>query len=98
MLSVHAVICLYFETAKFVDDNRATLIQRVAEVMVIAEELGNMVHSEAYSVIEAKATSQDKMRVLYQRTFRSGGVMVKAAFYDVLVKHEPGLVKSLGRI
>lgn len=84
------------DKAKFVDDNRATLIQRVAEVMVIAEELGNMVHSEAYSVIEAKATSQDKMRVLYQRTFRSGGVMVKAAFYDVLVKHEPGLVESLG--
>lgn len=84
------------DKAKFVDDNRATLIQRVAEVMAIAEELGNMVHSEAYSVIEAKDTSQNKMRVLYQRTLRSGGEMVKAAFYDALEKHESDLVESLG--
>lgn len=62
--------------------------------MAIAEELGDMVHGETYSLIEAKHTSQDKMRVLYQSTFRSGGEKVKAAFYDALKKHHPRLVDS----
>ncbi|KAM7396606.1 hypothetical protein PAMP_019639 [Pampus punctatissimus] len=84
------------DKAKFVDDKRAALIQKVSEVMTIAEELGHMVHDEAYSQIEAKDTNQDKMRVLYQRTFRSGGIKVKAAFYDALKKHEPELVERLG--
>lgn len=86
----------YFSTAKFVDDNRAVLIQDVSEVMAIAEELGAMVHRETYSVIEAKETSQDKMRVLYQRTLRSGGVVVKAAFFDILKTHQPQIMERLG--
>lgn len=73
------------------------LIQNVSEVMAIAEELGDMVHSETYSVVESKGTSQEKMRALYQRTFRAGGVKVKAAFYDVLKNHQPELVEMLGR-
>ncbi|KAM7414442.1 hypothetical protein PAMA_019319 [Pampus argenteus] len=84
------------DKAKFVDDKRAELIQKVSEVMAITEELGRMVHDEAYSQIEAQQTSQDKMRVLYQRTFRSGVIKVKAAFYDALKKHEPELVERLG--
>lgn len=91
-------ILLYFKTAKFVDNNRAKLIQSVTEVMAVTEELGNMVHPEAYSCVEAKATTQDKMRVLYNRTFRSGGVVVKAAFYDTLKNHHPELVERPGRI
>lgn len=83
------------DKAKFVDDNRAKLIQEVSEVMAITEELGDMVHGEAYSLIEANATSQGQMRVLYQRTFRSGGVKVKAAFYDALKNHHPRLVERL---
>lgn len=83
--------------AKFVDDNRAVLIQDVSEVMAIAEELGGLVHNETYSVVESKGTSQEKMRVLYQRTFRAGGVKVKAAFYDALKNHQPELVERLGR-
>lgn len=81
---------------KFVDDNRGMLIQNVSEVMAIIEDLGKMVHGEAYSCIEAKSTSQEKMRVLYQRTLRSGGVVVKAAFYDALKIHESELLKRLG--
>ncbi|XP_076589639.1 ankyrin repeat and protein kinase domain-containing protein 1-like isoform X2 [Chaetodon auriga] len=84
------------DKAKFIDDNRAVLIQSVSEVMAIAEELGDMVHGETYSVIEAKETSQERMRVLYQRTFRPGGVMVKAAFYDALKIHQPSLMERLG--
>lgn len=75
---------------------RAKLIQNVSEVMAIVDELGDMVHSETYSVIERKPTSQDKMRELFQRAFRPGGVTVKAAFYDILKRDHLSLVKRLG--
>ncbi|XP_063337233.1 receptor-interacting serine/threonine-protein kinase 3-like [Pelmatolapia mariae] len=84
------------EKAKFVDKNRAKLIQEVSEVLAIAEELGDLVHPEAYSKIEATPTSQEKMRVLFQRTLRSGGGKAKAAFFDALKKHHPKLVERLG--
>ncbi len=97
-LIMNSVCVVIFKTAKFVDEKRQELIQRVTEVMAITDELGGMIHGEAYSVIEAQDTNQDKMRTLYQRTFRSGGVVVKAAFYDALKKHQPILVNDLGRI
>lgn len=84
------------DKAKFVDTNRAKLIQEVSEVLAIAEELGDMVHPEAYSWIEAKSTSQDKMRELYRRTLHSGGEKVKAAFFDALKNHHKELVERLG--
>lgn len=84
------------KTAAFIDKHRAQLIQDVSEVMVIVEELGEMVHSQTYSVIEAQVISQDKMRALYQRTLRPGGVKAKAAFYDALKKHHPTLMERLG--
>ncbi|XP_031149367.1 receptor-interacting serine/threonine-protein kinase 3-like [Sander lucioperca] len=95
-VSVSTKIMSDEDKAKFVDNNRAKLIQSVTEVMAVTEELGNMVHPEAYSCVEAKATTQDKMRVLYNRTFRSGGVVVKAAFYDTLKNHHPELVERPG--
>ena len=90
------MVLLHFKTEKFVDNNRAMLIQNVSEVLAIAEELGDMVHGETYSLIEAKKTDQDRMRVLYQRTLRSGGEVVKAAFYDALKNNHPKLVERLG--
>lgn len=84
------------DKAKFVDDNRAKLIQNVAEVMAITDHLGDSVHRETYSLILGKATSQEQMRVLYQRALRSGGEEVKAAFYDALKYHQPKLVERLG--
>ncbi|KAK5867519.1 hypothetical protein PBY51_011998 [Eleginops maclovinus] len=85
------------DKAKFVDDNRAKLIQDVSEVMAITDELGDMVHRETLSEIGRKDTiSQQKMRVLFGRTLRSGGKKVKAAFYDALKAHHPDLVESLG--
>ncbi|XP_030587622.1 receptor-interacting serine/threonine-protein kinase 3-like [Archocentrus centrarchus] len=83
------------DKAKFVDKNRAKLIQEVSEVLAIAEELEDMVHPEAYLSIEAKSTSQDKMRELYGRTLRSGGEKVKAAFFDALKNHHKELVERL---
>ncbi|XP_044213102.1 receptor-interacting serine/threonine-protein kinase 3-like isoform X1 [Thunnus albacares] len=86
------------DKGKFVDNNRAMLIQNVSEVLAIAEELGDMVHGETYSLIIAKETNQDRMRVLYQRTLKSGGEEVKAAFYDALKKNHSKLVERLGGV
>ncbi|KAM9375733.1 receptor-interacting serine/threonine-protein kinase 3-like isoform 2-T3 [Pholidichthys leucotaenia] len=80
------------DKVKFVEDNRAHLIQNVSEVMAIVDVLGNMVHSETYSRIEAKDTTQDQMRELYQRVLCSGREKIKVAFYDALRKHYPDLV------
>ncbi|XP_074534011.1 receptor-interacting serine/threonine-protein kinase 3-like isoform X2 [Halichoeres trimaculatus] len=84
------------EKAKFVDDNRAELTRVISEVMAITEELGDMVHDEAYALIRAQPTSMKKMRELYQGPLRSGGEVVKAAFFDALKKHHPRTVERLG--
>lgn len=84
------------DKARFVDQHRATLIQRVSQALAIAEELGNMVHNETYSTIRAKEHPCDQVRVLYNETLRSGGERVKAAFYDALKKHQPFLMNELG--
>ncbi|KAF3688906.1 Ankyrin repeat and protein kinase domain-containing protein 1 [Channa argus] len=85
------------EKAKFVDDKRWVLIQRVSEVMAIVDKLGDMVHPETYLEIENEPRSQEQMRKLFQMTFRSGGVKVKAAFYDILREDHPNLVESLSK-
>ncbi|KAK2842177.1 hypothetical protein Q5P01_012377 [Channa striata] len=95
LLSVSTETMSDKDKAKFVDDNRAALIQSVSEVMAIAEKLGDMVHGETYSVINSTPTSQGQMRELFQRTLRSGGVKVKAAFYNILREDHPNLVESL---
>lgn len=94
--SVSTTTMSHFEKAKFVDEKRTVLIQDVSEVMAIVDELGDMVHKETYSLIEAEMTTQRQMRVLYGKTLRSGGQKVKAAFFDALKKHEPNLVERLG--
>ena len=73
------------------DNHRPNLIQKVSMVMAITERLGEMVHPETYSNIQAEKTNQDKLRVLYS-TLQSGGLRVKAAFYDALEIHEPDLL------
>ena len=83
-------------TAKFVDKHRANIIQEVSMVMAITEHLGNMVQPETYSEIQVKAKNQDKLRVLYS-ILHSGGVRIKAAFYDGLEIHEPNLLGMIYR-
>ncbi|XP_029951475.1 receptor-interacting serine/threonine-protein kinase 3-like [Salarias fasciatus] len=82
--------------AKFVTDNIPVLIQLVSAVLEIAKELGDMVHPEVLSRIQAEKTSQDKMRLFHSRILAPAGGRVKAAFFDALKKHEPALVKKLG--
>ncbi|KAK9516782.1 hypothetical protein VZT92_024693 [Zoarces viviparus] len=84
------------DKAKFVDKNRAKLIKDATMVMAMIEELGDMVHPETYSLIDAKPTSHEQMRALYQTALRSGGEAVKAAFYDALKNHQRDLVLRLG--
>ncbi|KAM4733821.1 receptor-interacting serine/threonine-protein kinase 3-like isoform 2-T4 [Anableps anableps] len=88
------------DKAMFVDDMGEDIIQENTHVMKIAEELRKMgmVHKETYSKIEAKETNQEKMRELFRTSLRSGGDVVKAAFYDALKKHEPNMLKSCGAI
>ncbi|KAG7458911.1 hypothetical protein MATL_G00225600 [Megalops atlanticus] len=80
---------------KFVDDNKAELIQRVTLVEPLAEALGPMIPDEAYSKIRAARTSQEKMRELYD-ALHEGGPETKAAFYRALCKQNKHLVKHLG--
>uniref|UniRef100_A0A1A8PXZ0 Receptor-interacting serine-threonine kinase 3 like n=3 Tax=Nothobranchius TaxID=28779 RepID=A0A1A8PXZ0_9TELE len=82
------------QKAKFVDDMRATLIQRNTVVMPILDELGNMVHRETYSSIKAEKTHQGQMRKLYETSLSS--TAVKAAFFDSLKKNNPYLIEDLG--
>ncbi len=80
------------------DGNYAVLVQRVASVMAIADELKNrnMVHEEKYAEIRAEQTNQGKMRKLFE-ALNAGGDRVKNAFYHTLRNHEPYLLKDLGK-
>lgn len=49
-----------------------------------------------YLDINAAETSEKKMRVLY-KALRSGGPLIKSAFYTALQTNEPNLVKDLGK-
>lgn len=86
------------EKAKFVDNRRHFIIKENTQVMEITEELRKMgmVQKETYSKIKSKDTTEEKMRELYQTSLRSGGVKVKAAFYDAVKKHEPEMLKIQG--
>ncbi|XP_048120891.1 NACHT, LRR and PYD domains-containing protein 3-like isoform X1 [Alosa alosa] len=84
------------EAAVFVDRHRAELIARVGNVMPIADVLlsKGLVHPERYSEIRAAATSEAKMREIYE-CLRSAGAEGKAAFYGVLLQEEPHLLQDL---
>ena len=89
---------LFPQTALFVMQNRAQLIQKVNTVMAIVDSLGRMVHREFRAKIQAQETSMDKMRLLYALMPDKGGVNIKAAFYDALKQHERHLLESMGKM
>ncbi|CDQ86354.1 unnamed protein product [Oncorhynchus mykiss] len=82
--------------AEFVDKHMSALIKRVTMVMAIADDLlgKKMIQDETYLNIYAAKTSVKKMRKLFQ-VVRSGGLLIKSAFYTALQTNEPSLVKDL---
>ncbi|KAL2078971.1 hypothetical protein ACEWY4_024715 [Coilia grayii] len=82
--------------AVFVDENRAELIRRVTEVMPVADELFSqrVIGQETYATIQAAATSQGKMRALYEG-LHSAGAQGKLAFYRILQAQQRLLVEEL---
>ncbi|XP_017561128.1 NACHT, LRR and PYD domains-containing protein 1b allele 3-like [Pygocentrus nattereri] len=81
---------------QFVDSIRDQLIQRVSLVMPLADVLKSkeMLQKEAYAIIKAEKTPQDKMRALYD-ALDTEGRAAKAAFYEALKDQNPHLVKEL---
>lgn len=97
LLTVHigkysglTVIC--FSDAQFVDCHSADLIQRVSAVMPIADGLIKIIHPETYSQIRAAATNMEKMRELLTAL---NSDKAKSAFYKLLKRNDPFLVKDL---
>ena len=88
----------FLQTAHFVIQKRAQLIQKVNTVMAIVDSLGTMVHHEFRAKIQAQETRMDQMRLLYTLMPDKGGVNIKAAFYDALKQHERHLLESMGKI
>uniref|UniRef100_A0A8C9VFU8 NACHT, LRR and PYD domains-containing protein 1-like n=1 Tax=Scleropages formosus TaxID=113540 RepID=A0A8C9VFU8_SCLFO len=84
--------------ANFVYKHRATLIERVTLMDPILDKLSTLVHPEACAKVRAAATSQEKMRLLYDITFRSGGTEVKSRFFEILKDIHPHLVQELNSI
>ncbi|XP_063048471.1 NACHT, LRR and PYD domains-containing protein 1 homolog [Engraulis encrasicolus] len=82
--------------AAFLDKTRPELIQRVTEVMPIADQLFSqrVIGQETYANIQAAATSQDKMRLLFEG-LRSAGPQGKLAFYRILQEQQRNLVAEL---
>ncbi|KAL7891397.1 hypothetical protein AOLI_G00008730 [Acnodon oligacanthus] len=81
---------------EFIDKHREQLIQRVSSVLEIADCLKskNMISDEDYSNVQARETSQDKMRIIYT-VIQSRGRAVKAEFYECLKEKHPYLVDDL---
>ncbi|XP_063049513.1 NACHT, LRR and PYD domains-containing protein 1 homolog [Engraulis encrasicolus] len=82
--------------AASLEEKRPKLIQRVTEVMPIADQLlsQRIIGQETYANIQAAATSQDKMRLLFDG-LRSAGAQGKLAFCTILQAQHPHLVEEL---
>ncbi|XP_063060695.1 uncharacterized protein LOC134453876 [Engraulis encrasicolus] len=82
--------------AALVEEWRPELIQRVTAVMPIADQLlsQRFIGQETYAKIQAAATSQDKMRLLFD-ALRSAEARGKLALYTILQAEEPHLMKDL---
>ncbi|XP_067366727.1 NACHT, LRR and PYD domains-containing protein 1 homolog [Channa argus] len=84
-------------TAKdFVDKHKVELIKRVSNIAAILDELlyKDVIQQEVYDHIRAIRTPQDKMRELFSGPLKAS-VACKDAFYKILEKNEPYLIKDL---
>ncbi|XP_078508583.1 apoptosis-associated speck-like protein containing a CARD [Lissotriton helveticus] len=81
----------------FVDKHRAEIISRCTLVDPILDRLFSLefLNQEQYDLVRAEATSQNRMRELYN--FMHGwGASGKEAFYQALKKQNGPLVRDLG--
>ncbi|XP_039535088.1 NACHT, LRR and PYD domains-containing protein 1 homolog isoform X2 [Pimephales promelas] len=95
-LEKHEPLLLRDLGARFVDRHWDKLVQRVQNVMAITDELesAGMLQPEPHCKIRAAETNQEKMREL-KEVLNSGGDEVKSAFYCILEKREPSLLRDL---
>ncbi|KAG7462125.1 hypothetical protein MATL_G00199340 [Megalops atlanticus] len=82
------------QSAEFIEERRAELIQRVSLVEPIADVLleRRLIHEEAYSNIRAAPTSQEKMRALLGAL---SAAAAKGEFLRILEEQDPHLVQEL---
>ncbi|XP_075441290.1 uncharacterized protein LOC142486593 isoform X2 [Ascaphus truei] len=80
----------------FVYKHRATLIERLASLDPILDELleKRLIHYEQYEKVRCERTSQDKMRMLY-RFVRAWGICDLDIFYQILKAKNNPLIKDL---
>ncbi|XP_062378837.1 NACHT, LRR and PYD domains-containing protein 1 homolog isoform X2 [Sardina pilchardus] len=80
---------------QFVDEHRAQLIEKVTNVMPLADRLHSkgMLHAEAYNEIQAERTPEMKMRRIFNAV--SGVNQTKALLYKLLQELEPHLMEEL---
>ncbi|KAK2909894.1 apoptosis-associated speck-like protein containing a CARD [Channa argus] len=83
-------------TKHFVDKHKVELIKRVSNIAPILDELlyKDVIQEEVYDKIRAIRTPQDKMRELFSGPLKAS-VACKDAFYKILEKNEPYLIKDL---
>ncbi|XP_073697346.1 uncharacterized protein [Garra rufa] len=80
--------------SSFLKNNKADLIQRVRNVDVILDHLGDIIASEQISKIRAMTTSQEKMRSILEIT-EGQGLSSEQSFFKLLYKAEPALMKDM---
>ncbi|XP_063077014.1 protein NLRC3-like [Engraulis encrasicolus] len=82
---------------EFLKKNRARLIQKVTNVMQLADEMlsEDLINEEQYSVIKAETTGPDKMRCIYD-ALRSCGPPQRKKFFSILQELHSLLLQELG--
>ncbi|PIO23106.1 hypothetical protein AB205_0060830, partial [Aquarana catesbeiana] len=80
----------------FVMKYRAELIQRIISIKPVIDDLckEKILAHEDYDTVCSVQTPQDRMRTIYDYLSRLGE-KEKDFFYEVLKKHNPGVIKDL---
>lgn len=89
--------CKKFIVDEFLKEKMPDLVQRVTNVMQIADKMlsTHLIKEEQYSKIKAEATDQDKMRRIFDY-LRSCGPPQKRLFFKILQHLHHSLLQDLG--
>uniref|UniRef100_A0A8C1TII4 Uncharacterized protein n=1 Tax=Cyprinus carpio TaxID=7962 RepID=A0A8C1TII4_CYPCA len=82
------------QCASFLKNNKAKLIQRVRNVDVILDHLGDVIANEQIDEIREMSTSQRKMRRIFD-LIETQGFLSEQKFLEVLYKEEPALMEDM---